>query len=165
MRIRLVIDLLYPTAKTADDEALIKHVLSAQVMAAARTSQFNVAATDDIDPIPVGEVMVGCAKVEDCVPAMAKVATPAPQEPEALNIYGDEDGDFWFATGHVEVHKMVDAVIAWESEVADPIDSRDIDMGSHSTYYVVEDPKDSERFQLVDSDFPGAQPMTSIRRA
>jgi hypothetical protein len=56
-------------------------------------------------------------------------------------------------------------VIAWESEIADPIDSRDIDMGSHKTYFVIEDPDDSERYRVVNGDSVGAQPMTSIRRA
>jgi hypothetical protein len=168
MRIRLVIDLLYPTAKTSEEEALIKHVLSAQVLSAARMKQFDVAATDDIDAIAVDEVMVGCARVEEKAPAIGPGCIPMQVEilkKPPVNVYGDEDGDYWFATGHVEVHKMVDAVIAWESEIADPIDSRDIDMGSHKTYFVIEDPDDSERYRVVNGDSVGAQPMTSIRRA
>lgn len=178
MRIRLVIDLQYPTAKTPDDEKLIKHRLSAQVMAAARTKQFNVLALDEQEMIKVDEIMVGCARVEDAAPAIGPGCVPMQVEkiePEPLpatipvgadpNVYGDEDGDFWFATGHLEVHKMVDVVIAWESEVADPIDSRDINMGSHSLYYVIPDPDDEERYRVVNGDSIGAQPMTSIRRA
>ena len=189
MRIRLVIDLQYPTASSQEHEELIKHRLSAQVLAAARTKQFNVLALDEQETIKVEEIMVGCARVEDRAPAIGPGCVPMQtekvdsvatqtvdpglpeQRPDSIpvgadpNVYGDEDGDYWFASGHLEVHKMVDAVIAWESEVADPIDSRDINMGSHKTYYVIEDPENPEMYRVVNGDSVGAQPMTSIRRA
>ena len=163
MRIRLVIDLMYPTAKTPKELELIKHRLSAQVMAAARTKQFDVLALDEQETIKVDEIMVGCALVEDSAPVVA-AGTPMEKMDPAPNVYGDEDGDYWFATGHLGVGEMVREVIAWESEVAEPISVADIEVKSHTTYYVVDDSKDSERFKVVDSDFPGAQPMTSIRR-
>lgn len=169
MRIRLVIDLLYPTAKTPDDEALIKHRLSAQVMSAARMRQFDVLALDEQETIKVDEIMVGCARVEMAAVDPAKSDTQpgwplgGARAPE-LNVYGDEDGEMWYATGHIGVEEMITAVRAWEAEVAEPIKSSAIDRLTHSTYYVVPDPKDAERYQLVDADFPCAQPMTSIRR-
>ena len=165
MRIRLVIDLLYPGATSAADEELIKHRLSTQVLATAREQQFNVLALDEQKTIKVEEIMVGCARVEDAAPAFGTDTKPEKVFPPDPGVYGDEDGDYWFASGHLSVGDMVKAVIAWESEVADPINVADIEVKSHSTYYVVEDPENSEKYKLVESDFPGAQPMTSIRRA
>lgn len=164
MRIRLVIDLLYPTAKTHAELSLIKHRLSAQVMAAARTKQFNVLALDEQETIKVDEIMVGCALVEETAPAFGTDHHSAKID-SAPNVYGDEDGDYWFASGHVEVDEMVKAVIEWESEVADPIGTDDVNRNSHHTYYVIEDSENSEMFKVVEEDHPGAQPMTSIRRA
>lgn len=181
MRIRLVIDLQYPTASTSEEEELIKHRLSSQVMVAARTKQFNVLARDERETIKVEEIMVGCARVNMSPPVIAtqtvdpglpeqRPAIPMGQagkiNPETLepNVYGDEDGDYWFASGHLGVDEMTAAVLAWEAEVADEIPSGDVDRLTHKTYYVVEDPENSEMYQLVDHDFPGAQPMTSIQR-
>jgi hypothetical protein len=160
-----VIDLLYPTAKSADDEALIKHRLSAQVMSAARMKQFNVLALDEQETIKVDEIMVGCARVEDTAPVIGPGAKVGSNEPaKDPNVYGDEDGETWFASGHLGVDYMITVVRQWEAEVAEPIPEDEIDRLTHSTYYVVLDPENEERLKLVDHDFPGAEPMTSIRR-
>jgi len=196
MRIRLVIDLTYPTASTSDEEELIKHRLSAQVMAAARAKQYNVLALDEQEEIEVGEVMVGCARVEEpdtstgAAETVATAAVGVPEEkathgglvagrrgppmgqagkinPETLepNVYGGEDGDYWYASGHLNVADMMEAVIKWEKEVSDDLlGADDIDIDSHGTYYVVEDPDNSERYKVVGEDYPEAQPMTQIRR-
>ena len=179
MRIRLVIDLTYPTASTSDEEELIKHRLSAQVMAAARAKQYNVLALDEQEEIEVGEVMVGCARVEETTPeaspdASTQTADPGiPMgqvgkiNPETLepNVYGDEDGDYWYASGHLNVADMMEAVIKWEKEgIVGRLGADEIDIDSHGTYYVVEDPSNSERYKVVGEEYPGAQPMTQIRR-
>ncbi len=174
MRIRLVIDLQYPSASTPEQEALIKHRLSAQVLSAARTKQFNVLALDEQETIKVDEIMVGCARVEEKEAVkpvsdteMAYVAKEAVSIPVGAdpNVYGDEDGDYWFASGHLDVIEMITAVRAWEAEVADPIRADEVDRFSHKHYYVVPDPLDDERYKVVEPHFPGAEPMTSIRRA
>jgi len=174
MRIRLVIDLMYPGVTSAADEELIKHRLSAQVLAAARTKQFNVLAQDERETIKVEEIMVGCARVEDTEPVVA-TQTVDPGLPEHRvspcdcdedpHVYGDEDGDYWFASGHLTVDEMTAAVLAWEAEVADEIPSGDVNRLTHSHYFVIEDPENSEMYKLVEGDVQGAQPMTSIRRA
>lgn len=171
MRIRLVIDLQYPMASSQEHEELIKHRLSAQVIAAARSKQFNVLTVDEETEITVGEVMVGCARVaeDDKYPqAVAAAAAGVPEKDATLlpdpHVYGDEDGDYWFASGHLSVDDMVTAVIDWECEVADPIDATDVDWATHSIYHVIEDPDNSERYLIVSHDHPNAQPMTSIRR-
>ena len=167
MRIRLVIDLLYPSASTPEQEGLIKHRLSAQVMSAARMKQFNVLALDEQETIKVEEIMVGCARVEETVSAIGENALPELTEkikPEP-NVYGDEDGDYWFASGHLEVSEMMEAVIKWEKEVTDDLlGADDIDIETHRNYYVVLDPENDERFKIVTHAYPGAEPMTSIRR-
>lgn len=81
-----------------------------------------------------------------------------------MNVYGDEDGDSWFATGHITAKEMVTAAMDWEAEVADPIEESEFDLSSHSNYYVVPDPNNDERYLVVDKDHAGAEPMTMIRR-
>ena len=168
MRIRLVIDLMYPTASTVADEALIKHRLSSQVMAAARTKQFNVLTVDEAETIKVEEIMVGCARVEDTAPPIGPgFALQPAQKVESVdpNVYGDEDGDYWFASGHLNVADMMEAVLKWEKEVTDDLlGADDIDIETHRNYYVVPDPENDERFKIVTHAYPGAEPMTSIRR-
>ena len=84
--------------------------------------------------------------------------------PTDYNVYGNEDGEQWFATGHLTVEEMVTAAMRWEEEVADPIDREDFNLASHQNYYVVPDPADEERYLIVEADYPNAEPMTTIRR-
>ncbi len=63
MRIRLVIDLEYPNLESDEDVARVKDVLSDRVVSMARDGAFNL-----IEPDPginVGEVLVGCAVIEE----------------------------------------------------------------------------------------------------
>ncbi len=85
------------------------------------------------------------------------MTTPEP------NVYGDENGN-WFGMGHIELDEMVALCIAWEGEVADGVEESEIDRASLSHYYVIPDPENDERFQVVDAETAGAEPMTGIRR-
>ena len=160
MRMRLVLELTYPEALTPEDEAAISKCLSEVMLKLAREDSFNVERSDLRISLKVGEVAVGCAVVSDILTR----ETPLTWEAPDTNVYGDENGESWYAVGHIGVDEMVAAVMDWEAEVADAIDESEIERESHSIYYVVPDPDNEEKYLNVGGNHPKAEPMTSIQR-
>ncbi len=161
MRMRLVLELTYPEALTPEDEAAISKCLSEVMLKLAREDSFNVERSDFRISLKVGEVAVGCAVVSDIL------TRETPLTVEALDtlVYGDEDGETWYAVGHLTEDEMVAAVMKWEAEVADAIDENEINRDSWGTYHVTPDPDSEEgRYQIVAPGHPKAEPMTLIRR-
>ncbi len=89
-----------------------------------------------------------------------------------MNIWTDEDGDCWFAEGHVSRAEMIEAVLEFERQaIGDNPEASSLAVkffaeSPHalSYYYVVDDPDDSERYLLVDKDHDGARPITMMGR-
>lgn len=83
---------------------------------------------------------------------------------DGIDIWGDEDGEAWYAPGHHAIEPMVEAIYKWEDEVSGvPLDEICIRRETHEHYYVVQNPDNDERFIVVGPDFPGAKPMTIMR--
>ncbi len=78
-----------------------------------------------------------------------------------------EDGEMWFAQGHVPLAVMAAKVVEWEKDVGGDTTitaGENIDPTSLSHYHVINDPDNEERYKIVPGTHPGARPMTSIRR-
>ena len=82
-----------------------------------------------------------------------------------MHLYGDEDGERWFACGHWTVDDMIGAAMKFEAEVADPVGRDIFDRKSLSQYWVIEDPDNDERYKVVEAGHEDAEPMTMIARA
>ena len=160
MKFRLVVELEYPNAVHVTDEEEVKSKVAEIMLMLAKAKGFTVRDPGELPALEVSEIMVGCARMEEA---------PDAKEPTArreIDVYGDEDGDMWFASGHFTVDEMVAGVLAWEADVADAIPEEVIDRKSYSAYHVIPDPDSDkeDRYKIVDPCHPGAEPMTSIRR-
>lgn len=82
---------------------------------------------------------------------------------ECVNIWGDEDGDRWFAEGHWPLDVMREAVIRFEREVGGfGLTAENFTEARVSHYWIREDPEDEERFDVSPEPSEGFRPATTI---
>ncbi len=79
------------------------------------------------------------------------------------SLYGSEDGDEWFADGHLDPEQMIQGALAWERDLGNTEDLPDADQMEVTHYWVIECEFNEEAYHIVAEGTPKAKPMTRAR--